>query len=179
MELKDVKTLTEHKMWEHGLIQKGWKFEFGRGKFQFGLCSHGKRIIRISRHLSLINDRERVLLTVLHEIAHALVGSGHGHDKVWKAKCIEIGGDGNRCYTKKNTTTFDRVSKKTAVVNGVTLTSGDPIKVDRGTQGGITPATFIEYIPRNHRYPVIVDIYGKRWKYPTCLVIAKKKVENS
>ena len=38
-------------------------------------------------------DEKHVLDTILHEIAHALVGSHHKHDAVWKAKCKEIGCD--------------------------------------------------------------------------------------
>lgn len=30
---------------------------------------------------------------VLHEIAHAIVGRGHGHDEVWAAKAEEIGSE--------------------------------------------------------------------------------------
>ncbi len=37
------------------------------------------------------NGRAEILDTILHEIAHALVGSAHGHDVVWKSKCAEIG----------------------------------------------------------------------------------------
>ena len=33
----------------------------------------------------------------MHEIAHALVRKGHGHDAVWKAKALSIGCDGQRC----------------------------------------------------------------------------------
>lgn len=40
---------------------------------------------------SLIRD------TILHEIAHALVGPNHCHDLVWKAKCLEIGATPRRC----------------------------------------------------------------------------------
>lgn len=29
--------------------------------------------------------------TVLHEVAHALVGPGKGHGDEWKAKCVEVG----------------------------------------------------------------------------------------
>ena len=38
---------------------------------------------------------EEVRLTLLHEIAHSLVPD-HYHDEVWRAKCIEIGGDGEQ-----------------------------------------------------------------------------------
>jgi hypothetical protein len=33
------------------------------------------------------------------EIAHALT-KGHGHDRVWKAKCVEIGGKGLTYYNE-------------------------------------------------------------------------------
>lgn len=37
------------------------------------------------------NDEADVKDLILHEIAHALVGYEHGHNHVWKAKCVEIG----------------------------------------------------------------------------------------
>jgi predicted SprT family Zn-dependent metalloprotease len=48
--------------------------------------------IELSKHYVLRNPEHEVLDTILHEIAHALVGPGHGHDEVWKAKCVEVGG---------------------------------------------------------------------------------------
>lgn len=45
-----------------------------------------------------MNTREEVNDLILHEIAHALVGGDHGHDEVWKAKCVEIGARPERCY---------------------------------------------------------------------------------
>lgn len=39
-----------------------------------------------------------MLDTILHEVAHALVGPGHGHDEVWKATCLEVGARPERCY---------------------------------------------------------------------------------
>jgi hypothetical protein len=40
---------------------------------------------------------KRVLQVVAHELAHAIVGYGHGHDAVWRAKAIELGDTGARC----------------------------------------------------------------------------------
>ena len=37
--------------------------------------------------------------TLLHEIAHALVGRRHHHDAVWRAKAREIGCTGQRCHS--------------------------------------------------------------------------------
>lgn len=80
---------------EHGL--SNWKFEFDNAKRRFGCCHYRTRTITMSRHLVRLNDRERVLNTLLHEVAHALT-PGDGHGKQWKAKHIELGGDGLRCY---------------------------------------------------------------------------------
>lgn len=84
-------------MTEHGLTAKGWKLAWMRGKSTMGLCCHGPREIRLSTYLVQHNTEESVRLVMLHEIAHALVGSGHGHDNVWHSKCLSIGGDGQRC----------------------------------------------------------------------------------
>ena len=39
--------------------------------------------------------------TIKHEIAHAAVGVSNGHNKVWKAAFMRIGGDGRRCGVGK------------------------------------------------------------------------------
>ncbi len=41
--------------------------------------------------------------TVLHEIAHHLVPRGSGHNRNWRAVCISIGGNGERCHNLKVT----------------------------------------------------------------------------
>ena len=43
-----------------------------------------------------LDNWDRIKTTVLHEIAHAIVGYEHGHDRVWVNCCKSIGGDGER-----------------------------------------------------------------------------------
>jgi len=87
-------------MHEHGLLAAGWKFDFSRGKKTLGLCSYSNRTIFLSRHFAEINSWDPEMKdTVLHEIAHALVGHKHGHDWFWKMKCREIGANPNRLAT--------------------------------------------------------------------------------
>lgn len=102
MELKEAKTMAIELMQKFNLINQGWYFEFDSAKRRFGRCSYRMKCISLSKYLVLINDEARVEDTILHEIAHALT-PGHGHDKVWRAKAIEIGCDGKRCYTRENT----------------------------------------------------------------------------
>lgn len=94
MELYEAKKLALSLMTEHGLM--GWRFEFNNRKQAYGLCSYRRRKIELSKHLTAVVDEDAVRNTILHEIAHALVGSGHGHDYVWQRKALEIGCDGNR-----------------------------------------------------------------------------------
>ncbi|MGN0983181.1 MAG: SprT-like domain-containing protein [Candidatus Limivicinus sp.] len=65
------------------------------GSFRYP--AKGKRgALRITINASLLNEEEQFWDTVRHEYAHALVylrsgGVNHGHDRVWKAACREVG----------------------------------------------------------------------------------------
>ena len=91
----EVRNLALELMARHGL--EGWKFAFNRRKRALGLCRYGTKSIELSIYLVDANDGEEVRDTILHEIAHALVGPGHAHDAVWKAKCLEVGAKPARC----------------------------------------------------------------------------------
>lgn len=104
MLLSEAKALAIELMDKHGLLDLRWSFEFDNAKRRFGCCRYGSKKITLSKELVSLNDTARVTNTILHEIAHALVGHGHGHDSVWKRKALEIGCDGNRCFSSKNTT---------------------------------------------------------------------------
>lgn len=97
MTLNEIQKLSIELMDQHGLIKKGWRFEFDGAKRRFGLCSHGRMVISLSKHLSPLRDKKYIVNTMLHEIAHVLVGPGNGHNNIWKRKAIEIGCDGKRC----------------------------------------------------------------------------------
>ena len=75
-----------------------WEFRWDRATCRFGCCHQGLKRITLSKTLTELNEWDDVKDTLLHEIAHALAGKGHGHDGVWKAKCIEIGAKPERCY---------------------------------------------------------------------------------
>ena len=101
MKLDEAKSLTLTLMSQHNLTE--WSFKFDNAKRRFGSCDSRLKEITLSKHLVLINDENRVKNTILHEIAHALVGCKHHHDNVWKQKALEIGCNGNRCYNSKDT----------------------------------------------------------------------------
>jgi predicted SprT family Zn-dependent metalloprotease len=84
----------------HGL--PGWSFGFNRSKLHMGQCQYGPRLIMLSVHFVELNGDEAVLDTLLHEIAHALVGPGHGHDAAWQSKCREVGAKPERLSYEVN-----------------------------------------------------------------------------
>ncbi|MFO0798290.1 MAG: SprT-like domain-containing protein [Gemmataceae bacterium] len=98
--LTTAKTLAVTLMAQHGLNE--WEFGFNTNKRRAGVCRYPVRgrpgRIELSKHYVLRNPADEVRDTVLHEIAHALVGHGHGHNEVWKAKCVEVGARPERCY---------------------------------------------------------------------------------
>lgn len=77
---------------DHGLLEQHWTFKFGKGgERTIGRCYGLRKMITISGRYVDVNDWEHIQDVLMHEIAHALVGTHHGHDDVWKAKARELG----------------------------------------------------------------------------------------
>jgi hypothetical protein len=89
---------------KYGLRIQGWTFIWGMKKNAFGTCRFGHKVIELSYYMNILGkvDMDEIKDTLLHEIAHALVGAGHGHDSVWKRKAIEIGCTGRRISYVQN-----------------------------------------------------------------------------
>ena len=105
MDLRHAHLLANNLMVKHGLISKGWSFSFDNAKRRFGVCRYRTKRISLSKHLVELNSEARVTNTILHEIAHALVGPGCGHGAIWKQVAINIGCNGERCYSSHDTVT--------------------------------------------------------------------------
>ena len=97
MQIDQALALARRLMAEHDL--QGWTVVADRAKTRAGVCRFAKRQIGLSRPLTELHSPEEVRDTILHEIAHALVGPEHGHDRVWRAKAREIGSSGERCLS--------------------------------------------------------------------------------
>ena len=98
MKILEAKNLAIQLMQEHGLIQKGWKFQFNERKVSAGLCKFSTKTVFLSIPFIQIRTAEKTKDTILHEIAHALVGRENGHNHIWQAKAKEIGCNGERCF---------------------------------------------------------------------------------
>jgi len=96
MREQEVTALAHSLMQAHGLHLQGWRFALDNAVRRFGQCNHQKRTITVSRKLAAVNSEARMRNTLLHEIAHALVGPGHGHNSTWHARAVAIGCDGQR-----------------------------------------------------------------------------------
>jgi predicted SprT family Zn-dependent metalloprotease len=100
MELSQAREIAESLMLQHAV--SGWTFRFNRNKRRLGVCKQDDKRIELSEFYVMRNDGAHVTDTILHEIAHALVGTEHGHDDVWKAMCLQIGCSPSSCSSTAN-----------------------------------------------------------------------------
>lgn len=92
MNISDFFTNALDLMNQHGVFEKDYHLELDRSKSRLGLCNHTKKKITISKNFVEQQDWDVIKNTVLHEIAHALVGPNHGHNHVWRQQAMAIGG---------------------------------------------------------------------------------------
>ena len=101
MSLQDVQKLADrllasHK--KHSGLARAWQCGFDLAPARAGVCNYTVQRINLSVSYCQRADRGEIEDTILHEIAHAIVGRRHNHDAVWKAKAQEIGCTGERCH---------------------------------------------------------------------------------
>lgn len=95
--------LAQHKL-------DAWRFEFDHSTRRAGCCHFRDQRITLAFDLARNGTHTEIRDTLLHEIAHALVGWKHHHDAVWRAKAQELGGSGARCHTQRFSTPRYHVS---------------------------------------------------------------------
>lgn len=91
MNLQTVEQLVNDLIAIH-LGGKPWTFKWIENRTTWGRCSEKDWTIQISRPMFLaLKNPKDIMQTILHEIAHGIVGCAEGHNEVWKAKAREIG----------------------------------------------------------------------------------------
>ena len=116
MTTREIEKMAIELMTQHGLIQKGWKFEWNKRKNNFGLCNEKKKAISLSLMTIPFVNVEKIKDTVLHEIAHALVGVSNQHNNVWRNCAIKIGSKGERCDSIVNNIISEEHKEKRDII---------------------------------------------------------------
>lgn len=94
--IRAVDALADELLKTHGL--KRWRFEFDPSTRRAGKCCYTTRTISIAFNLAMNGSDADIRNTLLHELAHALVGRKQGHGPEWKAKVVELGGSPGRTH---------------------------------------------------------------------------------
>lgn len=117
-----------------------------------GRCAESQQCIYLNAHHIDQHHSELVKDTVLHEIAHALVGVKHGHDEIWRAKAKELGSH----------------ALEACVSFGLSLDALDAIR-----SGHIVEVEYTEEIVRKPKHTIhkITDLC------PTCGKVAKEVLQ--
>lgn len=89
MKLDELENLAREFLDTVGLTD--WTFKFNNNVSRLGVCKYRSQRIEIQKHYAARNPEEMVLDTLLHEIAHALVGPGHKHGPVWQRMAEKLG----------------------------------------------------------------------------------------
>jgi len=95
MTVGDARRITLRLLSAYGL--NGWVVSFDNARRRAGACNYARRTILLSKPLLAQRSYADSMMTITHELAHALT-PGHKHDHVWAAKHRELGGNGQRCF---------------------------------------------------------------------------------
>ena len=104
--LAEVEALAHELMARHVArsgLDADWSFGFDLATSRGGVCRAAEKRIGLSVSYCHRAARAEIVDTLLHEIAHAIVGVRHQHDAVWRAKAREIGCSAERCHAVDHT----------------------------------------------------------------------------
>jgi len=90
-------SLARSEMDKNGLID--WKLDLDNAKVRAGACFFKEKKLSFSRNFIKNSNDSEIYDTILHEIAHALVGPEHGHGIVWKNMAKRLGCSAKRCHS--------------------------------------------------------------------------------
>lgn len=162
MQLATAEALALKLMKKHGLLAKGWTFEFDRAERRLGCTKYGRKAITISRFMTGVATAALVEQVILHEIAHALlpVGVHHGHE--WEALAAKIGYTGKRLMVNPYRPKASRKSPK-ARIPRLTVASQTYPDLPNGTVLTLPNGTDVTIVkPARSRYHA-VDSKGNGW----------------
>ncbi len=97
--LTAIQKQADHLLLEHGLAD--WSFDFDHATRRAGCCDYRRKRISLALQFSRRASEAEIADTLLHEIAHALVGKKHNHNATWRAKAQELGSSGERCHDSR------------------------------------------------------------------------------
>ena len=86
----------------HGLADE-WSATFDLAAGRAAICYFKEKLICLAVSYCMTAPEEELIDTVLHEVAHALVGPQHNHDRVWKLAARRIGCTAERCTAVTHT----------------------------------------------------------------------------
>ena len=104
--LADVERLADDLLARHKAgsgLGAEWGFGFDLSTARAGVCRYDVKRIDLSVSFCHRATRAEIEDTLLHEIAHAIVGHRHHHDAVWRAAARAIGCTAERCHDVKHT----------------------------------------------------------------------------
>lgn len=115
------------------LVNEGmtdWTIKLDRSVRRLGQCRYGVKEIGLSStYIRVMMERSKPLdlvVTFLHEVAHAKAGCGAGHGPVWRRWCTALGIDGESA--KKNTNPKESVTAVVARFQLVHRDTGEVFK---------------------------------------------------
>ena len=98
MNLIEAEKLAKDQIGKH---LSGWSFRWLKKVKRprtAGSCDYRNKQIELAPVFVELNAEARVLNTILHEIAHAILPPTCGHNRIWQSKAREIGCDGKRRF---------------------------------------------------------------------------------
>jgi predicted SprT family Zn-dependent metalloprotease len=97
MDLDKAAHMAHTLMADYDLDFSGWTFAFDNAKRRCGQTRFSTQRITLSRYYVNLNGESEVRDTILHEIAHAIAGPGHGHGARWRTIARNVGATPKRC----------------------------------------------------------------------------------